>query len=97
MYGYRDMSILVPCKYVLCFKRIVNHWPNIYLANCKFTLVLTAEAWKHTYIQQDSTTVYTANILTAATSAMAEYNSLWGINFLQNESWYISYAFFQDP
>jgi hypothetical protein len=73
MYGYKDMSILVPCMEVLCSKCTVSHWPNIYLANCKFTLVLTVEAWKHTYIQQDSTTAYTTNNLTAATSAMAEY------------------------
>jgi hypothetical protein len=73
MYGYRDMSILVPCRDVLCSKCTVNHWTNIYLANCKFTLVLTAEAWKHTYIQQDSITAYIATNLTAATSAMAEY------------------------
>ena len=73
MYGYRDMSILVPHREVLCCKCTVSHWPNIYLADCKFTLVLTAEAWKHTYIQQDSTTMYTANNLTATISAMAEY------------------------
>ena len=73
MYGYGDMSILVPCRDVLCSKCTVNHWPNIYLANCIFTLVLTVEACKHTYIQQDSTTAYTANNLTSATSAMAEY------------------------
>ena len=73
MYGYRDMSILVPCRDVLCSKCTVNHWHSIYLANCKFTLVLTAEAWKHTHIQQDSTTAYTANNLTTATSATAEH------------------------